>query len=76
MQPTEELNQYKNLLILNLIQFYMLGMKIIFTESYEGVALPRTAERFAYIILSMIPPVLVVVILQKWFIKGLIQTEK
>ena len=54
----------------------VMGMKIIFTESYEGVALPRTAERFAYIILSMIPPVLVVVILQKWFIKGLIQTEK
>jgi sn-glycerol 3-phosphate transport system permease protein len=53
-----------------------MGMKIIFTESYEGVALPRTAERFAYIILSMLPPVLVVVILQKWFIKGLIQTEK
>jgi len=26
--------------------------------------------------LSMIPPVLVVVFLQKWFIKGLIQTEK
>ena len=54
----------------------VMGMKIIFTESYEGVALPRTAERFAYIILSMLPPVLVVVILQKWFIKGLIQTEK
>ncbi len=53
-----------------------MGMKIIYTESYEGVALPRTAERFAYIILSMIPPVLVVVFLQKWFIKGLIQTEK
>ncbi len=34
----------------------VMGMKIIFTESYEGVALPRTAERFAYIILSMIPP--------------------
>ena len=52
------------------------GNEDLFTESYEGVALPRTAERFAYIILSMIPPVLVVVILQKWFIKGLIQTEK
>ena len=46
------------------------------TENYEGVALPRTGERFAYIILSMLPPVLVVVILQRWFIKGLIQTEK
>jgi len=54
----------------------VMGMKIIFTENYEGVALPRTGERFAYIILSMLPPVLVVIILQRWFIKGLIQTEK
>ena len=54
----------------------VMGMKIIFTENYEGVALPRTGERFAFIILSMIPPVLVVIILQRWFIKGLIQTEK
>jgi len=38
--------------------------------------LPRVAERFAYIILSMIPPIVVVVFLQRWFIKGLIQTEK
>ena len=54
----------------------VMGMKIIFTENYEGVALPRTGGRFAYIILSMLPPVLVVIILQRWFIKGLIQTEK
>ena len=54
----------------------VMGMKIIFQESYEGGHLPRVAERFAYIILSMIPPVLVVVVLQRWFIKGLIQTEK
>ena len=54
----------------------VMGMKSIFTETYEGVELPRTGERFAYIILSMLPPVLVVIILQRWFIKGLIQTEK
>ena len=54
----------------------VMGMKIIFQESYEGGNLPRVAERFAYIILSMIPPILVVVFLQRWFIKGLIQTEK
>ena len=52
----------------------VMGMKIIFQESYEGGNLPRVAERFSYIILSMIPPVLVVVFLQRWFIKGLIQT--
>ena len=54
----------------------VMGMKIIFQESYEGGNLPRVAERFSYIILSMIPPILVVVFLQRWFIKGLIQTEK
>jgi len=54
----------------------VMGMKIIFQESYEGGNLPRVAERFSYIILSMIPPVLVVIFLQRWFIKGLIQTEK
>ena len=54
----------------------VMGMKIIFQESYEGFNLPRVAERFAFIILSMIPPILVVVFLQRWFIKGLIQTEK
>ena len=54
----------------------VMGMKIIFQESYEGGNLPRVSERFSYIILSMIPPVLVVIFLQRWFIKGLIQTEK
>jgi len=44
--------------------------------SHEGGNLPRVAERFAFIFLSMIPPILVVVFLQRWFIKGLIQTEK
>ena len=45
----------------------VMGMKIIFMAS--------TVERFAYIILSMIPPVLVVVFLQRWFIQGLFQTK-
>ena len=45
----------------------VMGMKIIFMS--WGV------ERFAYIILSMIPPVLVVIFLQRWFIQGLFQTK-
>ena len=45
----------------------VMGMKIIFMAS--------TVERFAYIILSMIPPVLVVVFLQRWFIQGLFETK-
>ena len=54
----------------------VMGMKIIFMESYEGGNLPLVAERFAYIILSIIPPVVIVIFLQRWFVKGLIQTEK
>jgi len=54
----------------------VMGMKLIFLESWDGGQMPRVGERFAYIILSIIPPVLVVVFLQRWFIKGLIQTEK
>ena len=54
----------------------VMGMKIIFMESYEGGNLPRVAERFAYIILSIMPPVVIVIFLQRWFVKGLIQTEK
>ena len=54
----------------------VMGMKLIFLESWDGGQMPRVGERFAYIILSIIPPVLVVVFLQRLFIKGLIQTEK
>jgi sn-glycerol 3-phosphate transport system permease protein len=54
----------------------VMGMKIIFQQGYEGGNLPRVAERFAYIILSIIPPVVIIIFLQRWFIKGLIQTEK
>ncbi len=40
----------------------VMGMKIIFMEGYEGGNLPRIAERFAYIILSIIPPVVVIIV--------------
>ena len=53
----------------------VMGMKIIYLESTDG-EMPRIAVRFAYVILSMIPPILVVIFLQRWFIQGLIQTEK
>jgi len=32
-------------------------------------------DRFAYIILSMIPPVLIVIFLQRWFIQGIFQNK-
>ena len=63
-------NQYLWPLIMTTDDKYwtvVMGMKIIFMAS--------TVERFAYIILSMIPPVLVVVFLQRWFIQGLFQTK-
>jgi sn-glycerol 3-phosphate transport system permease protein len=63
-------NQYLWPLIMTTDEKYwtvVMGMKIIFMS--WGV------ERFAYIILSMIPPVLVVIFLQRWFIQGLFQTK-
>ena len=63
-------NQYLWPLIMTTDEKYwtvVMGMKTIFMS--WGV------ERFAYIILSMIPPVLVVIFLQRWFIQGLFQTK-
>ena len=63
-------NQYLWPLIMTTDEKYwtvVMGMKIIFMS--WGV------ERFAYIILSIIPPVVVVVLLQRWFIQGLFQTK-
>jgi sn-glycerol 3-phosphate transport system permease protein len=46
----------------------IMGMKIIFMRSL--------VTSFSYIILSIIPPILVIILLQQWFVKGLIHTEK
>jgi len=46
----------------------IMGMKIVFMRSL--------VTSFSYIILSIIPPVLVIILLQRWFVKGLIHTEK
>ena len=63
-------NQYLWPLIMTTDEKYwtvVMGMKTIFMS--WGV------ERFSYIILSIIPPVLVVIFLQRWFIQGLFQTK-
>ena len=44
-----------------------LGVKLIFRS--WGV------DIFAYVILTMIPPVVIVIFLQRWFIQGLFQTK-
>ena len=46
----------------------IMGMKIIFMRSL--------VTSLSYIILSIIPPVLIIILLQRWFVKGLIHTEK
>ena len=46
----------------------IMGMKIVFMRSL--------VTSFSYIILSIIPPILVIILLQRWFVKGLIHAEK
>jgi sn-glycerol 3-phosphate transport system permease protein len=46
----------------------IMGMKIVFMRSL--------VTSFSYIILSIIPPILIIILLQRWFVKGLIHTEK
>jgi sn-glycerol 3-phosphate transport system permease protein len=46
----------------------IMGMKIVFMRSL--------VTSLSYIILSIIPPILVIILLQRWFVKGLIHTEK
>jgi sn-glycerol 3-phosphate transport system permease protein len=46
----------------------IMGMKIIFMRSLISC--------FSYVILSIIPPILVVIFLQRWFVKGLVNSGK
>ncbi|MEM9762159.1 MAG: ABC transporter permease subunit [Pseudomonadota bacterium] len=43
---------------------------------WVGANIPEYAEAMAMAILSMIPPILVVVIFQRWFVKGLTESDK
>jgi len=54
----------------------LLGIKEIYQSNFEGSYLPEFNRAFAMIILALIAPVSVVVILQRWFIKGLVDSEK
>ncbi|UJF23859.1 ABC transporter permease subunit [Suttonella sp. R2A3] len=53
----------------------LLGIKDIINVLEEG-KIPAYNRVFALAIVSIIPPVLIVIIFQKWFIKGLVETEK
>ena len=53
----------------------VMGSKQILNE-LEGNNVPKYNEAMALAILALLPPVLVVVVFQRWFVKGLVETEK
>ncbi|WP_413112422.1 sn-glycerol-3-phosphate ABC transporter permease UgpE [Thaumasiovibrio sp. DFM-14] len=53
----------------------VMGIKQILNNISES-SLPRYDYAFAMVILAMLPPILVVVIFQRWFVKGLVESEK
>ena len=57
--------------------FYTLmrGIKQIL-QVWVGSQIPDYNEAFAMAVLAMLPPVIVVVVFQTWFIKGLTETDK
>ena len=42
----------------------------------RGTPLNRLIDDMATAMLAMLPPALVVMLMQKWFVKGLVDTEK
>ncbi|MBB1466291.1 sn-glycerol-3-phosphate ABC transporter permease UgpE [Vibrio sp. SG41-7] len=53
----------------------VMGIKQVLNNINE-TSLPRYDYAFAMVILAMLPPVLVVVVFQRWFVKGLVESEK
>jgi sn-glycerol 3-phosphate transport system permease protein len=53
----------------------VMGIKQILSNINE-TNLPRYDYAFAMVILAMLPPILVVIIFQRWFVKGLVESEK
>lgn len=54
----------------------VIGIKQAFQVVYEGGEIPQFQEAFALAILATLPPVLVVLFFQRWFIRGLLESEK
>lgn len=54
----------------------VIGIKQIYQVLSEGGELPQYQKAFALTILATLPPVLVVLIFQNWFVKGLVESEK
>lgn len=53
----------------------MRGIKSIL-QVWVGSQIPDYNEAFALAVLAMLPPVLIVVVFQRWFIKGLTESDK
>jgi sn-glycerol 3-phosphate transport system permease protein len=54
----------------------VIGIKQVYNSLYEGGQIPQFPKAFALTIMASVPPVLVVVIFQRMFVKGLVETEK
>lgn len=71
-------NQYLWPLIMTTEESYytiVMGLKNILSVVREG-RVPDYNVAFALVILAMLPPVAVVVVFQRWFIQGLVESEK
>lgn len=53
----------------------VMGMKQVLNNINE-TSVPRYDYVFAMVIVAMLPPILIVIFFQRWFIKGLIESEK
>ncbi len=54
----------------------VIGIKQIYQILAEGGEVPQYQKAFALTILATLPPVLVVLVFQNWFVKGLVESEK
>ena len=54
----------------------VIGIKQIHQILAEGGELPQYQKAFALTILATLPPELVVLVFQRWFVKGLVESEK
>lgn len=54
----------------------VIGIKQIYQVLSEGGELPQFQKAYALTILATLPPVLVVLVFQNWFVKGLVESEK
>lgn len=71
-------NQYLWPLMMTTEESYytiVMGIKNILSVVREG-RVPEYNVAFALVILAMLPPVLIVIIFQRWFIQGLVENEK